>query len=79
MKHDWKHEQDLKEAKYQADTIINVLFDAGFIDAEKLQDAIEFGNGKIADRIYDYGDEIREHCKSAYKQAIIDEIERVEP
>ena len=79
MKHDWKHEQDLADAKLRANTIIMKIFEAGFIDSEVLENALDFGMSKIADDLYQYGDDIREHCKSAYKLAITERIEEIEP
>ena len=78
MKHDWKHDQDLSHAKTIAETIALVLFDGGYTTGS-YDDLMLFANSKVADLIYDYGDEIRNTCKAAYKQAIIDEIDRVNP
>lgn len=62
-------------AENVADIIVNTLFEAGYFRQDELDDALLFGKSKLSDIIYQYGKDVRETCKQAYKQA----IEELEP
>lgn len=76
---DWKYRQDMTAAENVADIIVNTLFEAGYFRQDELEDALFFGKLKLSEIIYQYGKDIRETCKAAYKQAIAERIEELEP
>jgi hypothetical protein len=79
MRKGYQGEIDLERAKEIAEQIELELFEEGFIPDEKQVEAIRFASSKLADRILAYGDEIRDTCKEAYKTAVIQKLEEVEP
>jgi len=79
MRKGYQGEIDLEIAKEIAEQIEIDLYEEGFISNEEHVKAIRFASSKIADRILAYGDEIRDTCKEAYKTAIIQKLDEVEP